>query len=136
MKRLLVNLALLSGTMLLLLIAGEIFCRLFYPDRNLRYIEDADTITRFEPSQDGLLTISDGVTTFPISINELGLRERPLSALSRRRILFIGDSFTFGWGVENRDRFSDKIQAALPAGPDGGISTVNAGHPGFGMYQV
>ena len=49
-----------------------------------------------------------------VRTNEEGLRGGPLaSADDTPTILFIGDSFTFGWGVSEEQRFSDVIGRLL-----------------------
>ena len=63
-----------------------------------------------------------------ISLNSLGLREREIVPKNpnRYRIAIIGDSFTFGNGIEEPDRFSNLIQGFL--GPQ--YEVLNFGHPG------
>jgi hypothetical protein len=43
-------------------------------------------------------------------------------------ILFIGDSFTFGWGVDERDRFSEEIAENVAAKLGKRVRFVNAGY--------
>jgi hypothetical protein len=64
--------------------------------------------------------IAEGFAEFDYSppVNELGFREDKLSDEilddNYRRILFLGDSFTFGHGIRNgEDRFSDIIEKRL-----------------------
>ncbi len=47
-----------------------------------------------------------------IRVNSYGLRddERPLSSEHMKRILFVGDSFTFGHGVEETDRYTEFLE--------------------------
>ena len=63
-----------------------------------------------------------------ISLNSLGFRGQEFGPKDPRRyrIAIIGDSFTFGTGVEERDRFSNLLQGFL--GPD--YEVLNFGHPG------
>ncbi len=68
---------------------------------------------------------------YTASHNSLGLRDAELAADDDRpRILFVGDSFVWGFGVEVDDRFTNRIQADVA---DHRI--VNAGIAGFGTDQ-
>ncbi len=64
--------------------------------------------------------------------NSLGFREREIPPRSDRyRIVVVGDSFTWGQGVEERDRFSNLIEQAL--GPQ--YEVFNFGRPGNNMPE-
>jgi hypothetical protein len=66
-----------------------------------------------------------------VSTNSLGLREEELSPVDTRpTILFIGDSFTWGFGLPKRERFTDLLQAKHPD-----VRIVNAGMSGYGTDQ-
>ena len=67
-----------------------------------------------------------------------GLRDRdygpkPAGTL---RVLGLGDSFAFGWGVENEESVFKVLERSLNA--DGGrpVEVVNGGVPGFGTYEA
>ena len=111
---------------------AEVICRVFFPDEQLRWTDDPDVLARYAPGQHARLTIADGKTSFPIAINELGFRDLPLSQLPRRKILTLGDSFAFGWGVSEDEVFSSLLGRSL--GPE--IGVLNGGHPGFGVWQL
>jgi hypothetical protein len=69
----------------------------------------------------------------PCEINSAGLREReevigPKPA-GQRRVVCIGDSFTFGWGVRVEDAWPRRVERALRARDDG-VRTVNCGAAG------
>jgi lysophospholipase L1-like esterase len=54
-------------------------------------------------------------------------------SLREYRILLVGDSFTFGWGVEAQETFGALLQAGLnKALPDVRVRVVNAGVPAYG----
>jgi lysophospholipase L1-like esterase len=51
----------------------------------------------------------------PVRINSDGLRdvEHAVAHGDRYRIIFLGDSFTFGWGVREADTFKSQLETAL-----------------------
>jgi lysophospholipase L1-like esterase len=62
-----------------------------------------------------------------ITVNRMGLRG-PLPDLTvPRRILILGDSFAFGYGVQDDESFPALLQARLGAS----AAVVNAGHSGY-----
>ena len=64
--------------------------------------------------------------------NSWGLRSPQVKKDERKRILHLGDSFTFGWGVESDESFPQLIGNQL----DSSIyQTINAGMIGIGTYQ-
>jgi hypothetical protein len=72
-------------------------------------------------------TTNRTITTYH---NSLGIRERELNEIAPDRILFIGDSFTWGYDAEVEERFSNLLQRQLPQ-----YGMVNAGVSGFGTDQ-
>lgn len=47
-----------------------------------------------------------------VRINRHGLRDdKDIAGATSGDLVFVGDSFTWGWGVEAMDRFSDRVQA-------------------------
>jgi lysophospholipase L1-like esterase len=71
-------------------------------------------------------------TWSPGPYNSLGFREREIPPKSDKyRIVVIGDSFTWGQGIERSERFSDLMQAAL--GP--GYEVYNFAIPGDNMPE-
>jgi len=68
-----------------------------------------------------------------IRINEKGLRDRdyPYERMpGKRRILVLGDSFVFGYGVEQDEIFTEVLEQLLPA-----TEVINAGVSGYGTDQ-
>ena len=68
-----------------------------------------------------------------VSINSLGFREREIEPKdpNRYRIAVIGDSFTWGQGIEARERFSNLLEGFL--GPR--YEVLNFGNPGNNMPE-
>jgi hypothetical protein len=81
-----------------------------------------------------------GSRIFNVAHNSLGLRDVELEPNSsegksgdvktRPTVLFIGDSFVWGYDVEAKDRFTELLRKDLP-----GTRIVNAGIPGYGTAQ-
>ena len=67
-------------------------------------------------------------------INSMGLRERQElcepKPQGQRRVLCLGDSFTFGWGVRVEDAWPRQTEALLRERLDDGIRTINCGLAG------
>jgi GDSL-like Lipase/Acylhydrolase family len=72
-----------------------------------------------------------------VSINELGLRDRDLEKKKRGelRILLLGDSVTFGWGVPVETTFGRKLETLLTAKLGRPVRTVNSGVGGYNTVQ-
>lgn len=69
------------------------------------------------------------------SLNSLGCRDKEWSVPKPpgvRRIAFVGDSLTYGWGVKNvRDRFTERIQTSFDAKSPGAVEVMNVAKPGW-----
>ncbi|SVD20911.1 uncharacterized protein METZ01_LOCUS373765, partial [marine metagenome] len=71
-----------------------------------------------------------------ITISEQGLRDRTFGPKETnvRRILALGDSFTFGFGVEGHEAYPKRLEGLLnEARRD--YEVINAGFPGYGTLQ-
>jgi hypothetical protein len=71
-----------------------------------------------------------GSRTISVRNNSIGLRDIEHDRGGRPTILFIGDSFTWGFDVETKDRFTEILRARMPQ-----ADIVNAGVPGYGTDQ-
>jgi lysophospholipase L1-like esterase len=72
--------------------------------------------------------------------NDQGLREPATipaeKAPNELRILFLGESITFGWQVRHDETFADRTEQALRERfPGVEIVTINAGVPGHSLFQ-
>ena len=69
--------------------------------------------------------------------NSLGLRGGALAPRrgSARRLVLLGDSYGFGWGVEEAETYAARLEEILAASGGGDIQVLNAAIPGFGTFQ-
>ena len=135
----------LSVLILLLFVCGlELFLRLagvdtfvenrfFVLNRALDYPElfqkDRELFWRLRPSQQIRSRFFDGKK---IRINSLGLRgDEVASDKTNRRIVAIGNSCTFGWGVPVQTIFTTLLNRRL----GGDWESINAGLPGYSSFQ-
>jgi lysophospholipase L1-like esterase len=72
-----------------------------------------------------------------VSTNELGLRDRSIGKkpAGELRILLLGDSVTFGWGVPVEATFGRKLETLLAAELARPVRTVNAGVGSYNTVQ-
>ena len=71
-----------------------------------------------------------GDLRFSVSTDGDGRRRMPVVDAPRHTILFLGDSSTFGVGVNDEQTFPALIQQRLP-----GVRCINTGVPGYSAYQ-
>jgi len=131
-REIFLRLSLVVLSVALIFAIGEIVSRLFFPDVELRYTSDPEALYRFEPNQVGFMRKGDGFLSPLIRINQLGLRGANLTDSNGRKILVLGDSFTFGSGVSDDETFAARLGQAL----DGNAVVVNGGQPGYGIFQM
>jgi len=72
-----------------------------------------------------------------VTTNALGLREGPIAQKSphRVRVLMLGDSVAFGWGVPVEDAVSRQLERELRGRNGVDIETINSGVPGYNTLQ-
>lgn len=73
-----------------------------------------------------------------VTTNSLGLRDREYGPKSDNelRILSLGDSYAFGYGVELSDSYPKRLEAMLAADfPDRQVSVINAAVSGYNTHQ-
>lgn len=85
----------------------------------------------FPPDTTGVFKSSGRRT--PVVTNSWGLRGPEVSAdTMTRRVLMLGDSYTFGWGVDDTSGFVRLLEKEIPGDP---IEFINGGLPGYSIYQ-
>jgi len=76
----------------------------------------------------------------PVRSNSLGFRTpeaKPKPPEGTCRLLYLGDSTTFGWQVKQHERYSDVLQRMLESVyPGHSFETVNLAVPGFSSFQA
>ena len=89
------------------------------PGLQLKQWYDRPTVPEFD--DDGCVSVS---------FNELGFRDQPFTVEKKPgefRVLAVGDSFTFGSGVQQEDTWPQQLERLLRAERDNHIEVINAG---------
>jgi hypothetical protein len=77
--------------------------------------------------------IAGAGSTYEVRLNSRGHRgpERaPAKPPGVKRVVLLGDSTSWGWGVDDQDMFSRRVEAALPQ-----VEVINLAVPGYGTDQ-
>ena len=76
--------------------------------------------------------------TFPVTTNEDGLRQ-PFHSLEKpsgtHRIMTLGCSTTFGWGVADAESYPARLESMIRATGRQDIEVINGGQPGYTSFQ-
>jgi lysophospholipase L1-like esterase len=133
------NLVALGVGLLVMLALGEIALRVvdlghpYYSAPEL-YQPSDDPRVLFEP-RPRFSGFSEGVA---LTTNSRGLRERELPLAKppgTRRVVFLGDSVTFGAGVTDDEPFPRLLERSINGAGGGPIETVNTGVVGYNTIQ-
>ena len=128
--------AIILSTLLAMLVA-EVVVRSFFPRRTIEVLTGFYPAMftpseyfpyRLRPNYSGRL--AQGEFDTGIRINSLGYRGDDFAAAKdgAMRILIAGDSFTFGWGVNDQETYAAKLQPRLAAAlPSRQVQVINAG---------
>ncbi|MFQ5718668.1 MAG: SGNH/GDSL hydrolase family protein [Acidobacteriota bacterium] len=101
--------------------------------RYAKFLPDPEMIWRLKPDWDGL-EFNDA----PVHTNSLGLRGTEPAAsqgASGFRILFVGDSVTYGHNVADDQTVPWHLQEELRRRTGRNVEVVNAGVPGYSTFQ-
>ena len=135
------GLALAAAGAAMAVILAEVGLRLFYPQALLHdpdaFLPDPDLEARLKPGFTDRVVTTEFASTW--RINEDGYRgpragERGPAAF---RIAALGDSFTFGYGVEEEDAWPRRLEATLDEGrsPSARVEVANLGVGGYGTFH-
>ncbi|HEV2955564.1 MAG TPA: SGNH/GDSL hydrolase family protein [Xanthobacteraceae bacterium] len=99
----------------------------YEPGRALLFRHDAEL--GWAPIPNASTTFT-GTRTVAVTNNSLGLRDVEPAGPHKPTVMFVGDSFVWGYDVEANERFTERLRSELPA-----ARIVNAGVPGYGTDQ-
>ena len=90
----------------------------------------------YSPGFDGRMVTDE--YDIGIKINELGLRDDPISSDQNALILAVGDSFTAGFGVEADEAWPSKLEGFLheKLGQTQSVRVLNGGVSGYSLKQI
>lgn len=136
-KRLFQNLALSVVTFLLCFAALEIILRIAGYGNLEIYVPDPKLYWKLKPNQDCFTKIDHK----PVHINSHGTRgpefttEKPANTV---RVLSLGDSRTFGWGLSEAETYSGRLQELLQQkfGASKKVEVINAGVNAWSYPQM
>jgi hypothetical protein len=136
-RGILINLSLIIISVLFALFLSEIALRLMgfnplyvSPERDRFWKYDSLLGWAHEPGQEGIFETPQFRTA--VRINENGLRDQEHTyerQNDNERILVLGDSFAWGYGVEESERFSQLLEKSLD------VEAINAGVSGYSTDQ-
>jgi lysophospholipase L1-like esterase len=136
-RDLLINLALLAAATAFALFLSEVGLRLagrgplyVSPERDRFWQHDPLLGWAHRPGQVGTFATEQFRTSIHINANGLRDRDHTYERLSdSERILVLGDSFAWGYGVEERQRFSQLLETSMD------VEVINAGVSGYSTDQ-
>ena len=105
-----------------------------FPALNDIFTEDDRVFWKLAPDLDAhelAGRFADGAPMrFTVTTDRRGLRKMPPVVDAKHRIVFLGDSCTFGLGVDDEQTFPAEIQRAIP-----GAECINLAVPGYSAFQ-
>jgi hypothetical protein len=127
----------------LLVLSSSIFCvaladigmGILFRDHLVLHRDERNLTYRYDPEL-GWFPISNSKKTFTgsrtihVEHNSRGFRDTDHVVDTKPRIIFLGDSFVWGYDVEQKERFTDKLRDQLA-----GWSVYNLGVSGYGTDQ-
>ncbi len=118
-RSLILNGVLVAVAIVVSIAAAEYGTRLLYPalvpSGHLRFVQGKGSIPALGPKNTQLRQIKNtGDFDVSVNFNKYGFRDsKDLSNSTPQDYFLVGDSISFGWGVEEAERYSNLVQAAL-----------------------
>jgi hypothetical protein len=135
-KRLLMGLMLVGISLLVSALLAEAVLRLFFPSELTVVQDERNLLYRYDPILGwfpvaGRSNLFLGTRTITVVHNRQGFRAAAdYTVTDRPGIIFLGDSFVWGYDVELSERFTEKLQTKHPE-----WSLYNFGVSGYGTDQ-
>ena len=113
----------------------EIALRIIYPNRLLP-LDERNSLYQFDDRlgwfpKENQKIIFEGSLSIHVGHNNMGFRDHEHGEKKKKRIAFIGDSFTWGYDVEVEERFTNLLQQKIE-----NWEIVNLGVSGYGTDQA
>jgi hypothetical protein len=128
---------LLAGIWAVTFAAGEWLTRVFLPTRvPVDRRDERALLHRWHrdlgwfPIPSSTWVFEDGTVPIHVRHNAAGFRDREHAGKNRPRLAVLGDSFVWGYDVEEGSRFTDLLAARYP-----GVEIFNLGVSGYGTDQ-
>ena len=91
-----------------------------------------------EPKEHKELSTAEGKASFGVSTDGNGLRS-PIHSMDKPegsfRILTMGCSTTFGWGVDDGESYPAQLEALIHESGRSDVEVINGGQPGYTSFQ-
>src|SRR5882672_7751893 len=129
------KLVMLFASLIIAALLGEVSLRLFFSKMLARPDDERSLMYRYDKTL-GWFPIANrqaylfGSRAFGVTNNSEGFRAPEHTVSNKPGILFLGDSFVWGYDVDAAERFTDKLQARHPE-----WSIHNFGVSGYGTDQ-
>lgn len=119
-------------------IIGEIYFRFINPQDNMEFVGDKKLYWIAKPNQKSRILMGNGSHWSPLTtVNSMGLRGDEITIKpNEKRILFLGDSFTFGEGVGDDETTPSWFLKILNKNNINGYRIINGGMRGWGVFQM
>ena len=130
------NSALLVVSCIVALAGAEVGLRVWSPidptETNVDPLIRYDPVLGWANRPRARTTFETSEFSYPVTINSQGMRNKEVEPkrVGELRVAVLGDSFVWGWGVADQERFTQVMEALQPS-----WNTLNFGVSGYGPVQ-